>query len=198
MSGTQPSQRIAERLIRASCRRLPEDERAERCREWSAELPAILDDTSIRLPILRAVQALRYSAGISRTTRHLNRGSGRSARAGTAGWRDGAIPARPTTPGPRLTIGVIVWLVIIFAAVALLRAHPHPNGWPFILLLALAAAFDAFCLIDIVRASQVRYLPKWAWALICLAQCPGGGIVYLCAGRVSGARSAPPGSAQRP
>jgi hypothetical protein len=93
---------------------------------------------------------------------------------------------------------VIIWLVLIFAAVSLLRAHPHPNGWPFVLLLVLAAAFDAFCLIDIARASQVRYLPKWAWALICLAQCPGGGLVYLSLGRVGRARSAPPSSAQRP
>jgi Phospholipase_D-nuclease N-terminal len=198
VSGTQPAGRIAERLIRASCRRLPEDERAERCREWSAELPAILDDASIQLPILRSVRALRYSAGISRTTRHLRRTGFRSARARTSGWRNGAIPARPAAAGPRLTIGAIVWLVVIFAAVSLLRSNPHPNGWPFILLLSLAAAFDAFCLIDLARASQARYLPKWAWALICLAQCPGGGIVYLCVGRVSRERSAPPGSAQRP
>ncbi|HTX82117.1 MAG TPA: PLDc N-terminal domain-containing protein [Streptosporangiaceae bacterium] len=198
MSGAQPVQRIAERLIRASCRRLPEDERAERCREWSAELPAILADASIQLPILRSVRVLRYSAGISRTTRRLRGTGSRSARARPSGWRNGAIPARPTTPGPRLTIGAIVWLVVIFAAVSILRAHPHPDGWPFLLFLALAAAFDAFCLIDIARASQVRYLPKWAWALICLAQCPGGGIVYLCVGRVSRERSAPPGSAQRP
>jgi Phospholipase_D-nuclease N-terminal len=161
-------------------------------------LPAILDDASIQLPILRSVQALRYSAGISRTTRHLRRTGRSSAPSRTSGWRNGAIAARPTTPGPRLTIGAIVWLVVIFAAVWLLRAHPNPDGWPFILLLALAAAFDAFCLIDIARASQARYLPKWAWALICLAQCPAGGIVYLCVGRVSRERSAPPGSAPRP
>jgi hypothetical protein len=185
-------------LIRASCRQLPEDERAERCREWSAELPAILDDTSIRLPILRTVRALRYSAGISRTTRHLRRASGRSGRARTSGRHDGAIRARPAAPGSRLTIGVIVWLVLIFAAVSLVRAYPQPSSWPIFLCLALAAAFDAFCLIDIARASQVRYVPKWAWALICLAQSPGGGILYLCVGRVVRARSAPPGSAQRP
>jgi Phospholipase_D-nuclease N-terminal len=198
VSGTGPVRPIAEVLIRASCRRLPEDERAERCREWSAELPAILDDTSIRPPILRAVRALRYSAGISRTTRQLRRTSGRSLRAQTSGWRDGAIPVRPAATGSRLTIGATVWLVVIFAAVSLLRAHPHPDSWALILFLALAAAFDAFCLIDIARASQVRYLPKWAWALICLAQCPGGGIVYLCIGRVGRAQSVPPSSAQRP
>ncbi|HUB39360.1 MAG TPA: PLDc N-terminal domain-containing protein [Streptosporangiaceae bacterium] len=198
MSDTQPVRRIAEMFIRASCRRLPEDERGERCREWSAELPAILDDTSVRLPLQRAVRALRYSAGISRTTRQLRRASGRPAKAGSAGWRDGAMPVRPAGPGSRMTIGAIVWLIVIFAAVVLLRAHPHPDSWPFIGFLALAAAFDGFCLIDIVRAGEVRYLPKWAWALICLAQCPGGGIVYLCVGRVNRAKSAPPGSAQRP
>ena len=195
MSESKAVQQIAERLIRASCRRLPEDERAERCREWAAELPAIMDDATIQSRMLRSVRVLRYSAGISRTTRQLRRTGGRPARARTSGWRNGAIPGRPATPGPRLTIGLIVWLVVIFAAVSILRAHPHPDSWPFILLLVLAAAFDAFCLTDIVRASQVRYLPKWAWALICLAQCPSGGIVYLCIGRVSRARSAPPGSA---
>jgi hypothetical protein len=185
-------------LIRASCRRLPEDERAERCREWSAELPAILDDASVRVPILRAARALRYSAGISKTTGHLRRTSGRSPRARSSAWRDGAMPVRTAAPGARLTIGVIVWLVLIFAVVSLLRAFPQPPGWLFMLGLALAAAFDAFCLIDLARASQVRYLPKWAWALICLAQAPGGGIVYLCVGRVGRAGSAPPSPAQRP
>jgi len=71
-------------------------------------------------------------------------------------------------------------------------------GWPIITGLALAAGFDALCLADIARASQVRYLPKWAWALICLAQTPGGGIAYLCVGRVGRARSASPGPARQP
>jgi hypothetical protein len=86
----------------------------------------------------------------------------------------------------------------VFAVVAFLRAFPQPRGWPIVLVLALAAAFDAFCLVDIARASQVRYLPKWAWALICLAQAPSGGLAYLCVGRVGRTRSAPPSSAQRP
>jgi phospholipase D-like protein len=29
----------------------------------------------------------------------------------------------------------------------------------------------------------VRYLPKWAWVLICLVSVPFGGIVYLIVGR---------------
>jgi hypothetical protein len=64
--------------------------------------------------------------------------------------------------------------------------------------LALAAGFDAFWLADIARASQVRYLPKWAWALICLAQTPGWGIVYLCVGRAGRARSVSPSPARQP
>ncbi len=198
MSETRSVQRIAEMLIRASCRQLPEDERDERRREWSAELPAILDDTSVRLPIMRVVRALRYSAGISRTTRHLRRTSNQAPRARTSGWRDGALPLRPAPLGSRITIGLIVWLVLIFAAVSLLRAFPHPSGWPIIIVLAVAVAFDAFCLTDIARASQVRYLPKWAWALICLGQTPGGGIAYLSVGRVGRMQSAPPSPAQRP
>jgi hypothetical protein len=97
--------------------------------------------------------------------------------------------------GSRLAIGVIVWLVAVFAFVSLVRAFPQAPGWPIIAGLALAAGFDAFCLVGIARASQVRYLPKWAWALICLAQTPGGGIVYLCVGRVGRARSASPSPA---
>jgi hypothetical protein len=195
MTWTQPVQRIAERLIRASGRRLPEDQREEHCREWSAELPAILGDTSVRLPILRAVRALRYAAGAFTTTRYLRRTGGSAPRAQATGWRGGAIPGRPAAPGFRLAIVVIVWLVV-FAVVLL--ASPQPPGWPVAAGLALAAGFDAFCLVDIARASQVRYLPKWAWALICLAQTPGGGIVYLCVGRVGHARSDSPGLARQP
>jgi hypothetical protein len=51
-------------------------------------------------------------------------------------------------------------------------------------LLLVAVAFDAFCLADLARADDVRYLPKWVWALvICLISAPIGGIAYLVAGR---------------
>ena len=64
-------------------------------------------------------------------------------------------------------------------------------------LAVAAVAFVGYCLFDLYRA-QVRYLPKWAWALICLAQTPGGGIVYLCVGRVGRSRSASPSPARQP
>ena len=53
---------------------------------------------------------------------------------------------------------------------------------------AVAVAFVLFCLADLARAEQVRYLPRWAWAVICMVSVPLGGIIYLAAGRVRTAR----------
>lgn len=50
-------------------------------------------------------------------------------------------------------------------------------------LIVLAVAFVAYCLFDLSR-NEARYLPKWAWALICVFSIPIGGIVYLLVGRV--------------
>jgi hypothetical protein len=51
-------------------------------------------------------------------------------------------------------------------------------------VLAIAGvAFVVFCLVDLIRAERVRYLPKWAWALICFISIPLGGIIYLIFGR---------------
>ena len=197
MSGTPHVQRIAERLIRASCRRLPGELRAERCREWSAELPAILHDETIRSGLIRALRALSYSVGVSTATRRLSRGAGRSRSARASGWRDGAIHVRPGNLAVRATVGLVAWLLTVFLAVSLLGAFP-PHGWAVVISLVPAAAFAVFCLADLARADAVRYLPKWAWALICVAQIPSGGIAYLSVGRVGRARPAPPGSAQLP
>jgi hypothetical protein len=48
--------------------------------------------------------------------------------------------------------------------------------------LVVSLAFVGYCLWDLARG-QVRYLPKWAWAVICLVSVPFGGIVYLLVGR---------------
>jgi Phospholipase_D-nuclease N-terminal len=56
-------------------------------------------------------------------------------------------------------------------------------------LLVLAAGFVTLCLVDLARAKEVRYLPKWAWAILCLGvglTIPFGGIAYLVFGRVRG------------
>jgi hypothetical protein len=49
-------------------------------------------------------------------------------------------------------------------------------------IIVLALAFVAYCLFDLAR-SEVRHLPKWAWAVICVISIPFGGIVYLLVGR---------------
>ncbi len=47
----------------------------------------------------------------------------------------------------------------------------------------LALTFTAFCLIDLARATEVRYMPRWAWAIvICLGSLVGGSF-YLAFGR---------------
>jgi Phospholipase_D-nuclease N-terminal len=194
VSPPPPVQRIAEWLIRAVCRRLPADVRAERCREWTAELPAILDDQSIRPSFLRTLRVLSFCIGISRTTRRLSR----SARAGSrrtrnSGWRTGATRTRPPDVAVRAALGLVVWLVIVVGIITLGRTISGPPRWLVTLGLALAIGFDAFCLVDIARAAQVRYLPKWAWALICLIQCPLGGIMYLSIGHIGRPRPVPPG-----
>jgi hypothetical protein len=191
------AQRTAEWLIHAACRQLPAELRAERCREWAAELPAILDDHSIRPPFRRTMRALTFSIGISRTTRQLSR----SARAGSrrtrnSQWRTGAMHARPHEVAVRAVLGLVTWLLLVVGAITLLHAHPDPPRWLVTLGLALAISFDAFCLADIARAAQVRYLPKWAWALICLIQTPGGGIVYLSIGHIGRPRPVPPADAK--
>jgi hypothetical protein len=197
MSQAPRAQRIAEWLIRTACRRLPADVRAEQCREWTAELPAILDDQSIRPSFLRTLRALTFCIGISRTTRQLSR----SARAGSRStrpsqWRTGAMRTRPPDVAARAVLGLFVWLVIVVGVTTLLRMNPDPHGWLVTLGLGLAIGFDAFCLADIARAAQVRYLPKWAWALICLIQTPLGGIMYLSIGHIGRPRPVPPGDAK--
>ncbi|HET7490060.1 MAG TPA: PLDc N-terminal domain-containing protein [Acidimicrobiales bacterium] len=50
-------------------------------------------------------------------------------------------------------------------------------------LAAVALAFVAYCLVDLARAPSSRYLPRWAWAIACVASVPLGGVVYLLVGR---------------
>lgn len=43
----------------------------------------------------------------------------------------------------------------------------------------LLVAFMLFCLVRISQADEVRFLPKWAWALIVVCVSPLGGVLYL-------------------
>jgi len=60
-----------------------------------------------------------------------------------------------------------------------------------ILVLAVAVAFAAWCLVDVARAGQVRYLPKWVWVVVICVSVPGGGLVYLIFGKARPAASVP-------
>jgi hypothetical protein len=197
VSGALSVRRIGERMIRSSCRQFPADVGADRYREWTAELSAILDDASIRTSFLRALRALAFCAGIAKTTRQLSR----PARAGSRNatneqWRTGAPRARPGAMAVRVAVGLAAYLVIagLVIGTSVLTAGPHRVPWPLLLFVPLGIGFDAYCLRDIVRATDVRYLRKWVWALICLAQMPLGGILYLTIGRAAPARPVPPGT----
>jgi hypothetical protein len=50
-------------------------------------------------------------------------------------------------------------------------------------IVLVAVGFVIYCLVDVWRAEEVRYLPRWAWAIVCLISVPLGGIVYLVFGR---------------
>ena len=62
----------------------------------------------------------------------------------------------------------------------------HHGGLPLAALLPIllvGVGFIAFCLVDLIRRPAVRYLPRWAWGLICCISVPLGGIIYLTVGR---------------
>lgn len=50
-------------------------------------------------------------------------------------------------------------------------------------LILLGIALVGYCIFDIARAEEVRWLPKWAWVVICMVSLPLGPILYLTLGR---------------
>ncbi|QYC43119.1 hypothetical protein Nocox_27615 [Nonomuraea coxensis DSM 45129] len=63
--------RLGKRLIRSACLSLPVELATDYYREWTAELPAILDDRDVRRPAVRIVRALAYAADQHRSVRKL-------------------------------------------------------------------------------------------------------------------------------
>ena len=76
--------------------------------------------------------------------------------------------------------------------------RPGPGAGALIPILVIAVAFAVFCLVNLARTRQVRYLPKWGWAIIICLSMPWGGIVYLILGPVREAPSLAPGYPARP
>jgi hypothetical protein len=93
-----------------------------------------------------------------------------------------------------MVVGMGIYLLVAVLTITLL-ALINPHGWwPIIPVFVAGAGFVAFCLADLARTSEVRYLPKWGWALVCFISIPLGGIIYLSIGKVRRPRRAPPES----
>ena len=54
----------------------------------------------------------------------------------------------------------------------------------------VVVGWEIFCLANLARADEGRFLPRWAWAIACLIQIPLGGVAYLAIGRVWTRRAA--------
>lgn len=78
--------RAGDYLIGRSCRRLPGKVRDERYREWTAELPAILNDPGTRFAGRRAMRMLWYAADTMRGAARASR-RGRPRPATRRAWR---------------------------------------------------------------------------------------------------------------
>jgi hypothetical protein len=72
-------------------------------------------------------------------------------------------------------------------AVSAAGAHSPRLFFALLPIAVLALAFDAYCLVDVIRAPSVRHLPKAVWAIIIvLVSAPWGGLLYLFLGRDRG------------
>lgn len=60
--------RLGEYLVRCACQLLPEPARTDRYREWTAELPCILNDPDVRLGAIRAARTLLFAIDHIRAT----------------------------------------------------------------------------------------------------------------------------------
>jgi hypothetical protein len=77
---------------------------------------------------------------------------------------------------------------ILMAAVSQ-RSHGHKLFLALLPIVVLALAFDAYCLVDLIRSKSVRHLPKFVWGLIIvIISAPWGGLIYLFVGRDRGRR----------
>jgi hypothetical protein len=92
--------------------------------------------------------------------------------------------------GASRLFGVSVFSPRVTAVGGLARSNLSPGGGSvlaaLVLLagLALLAGWEVLCLRELLRADEVRLLPRWTWAIACLIFIPLGGVLYLLAGRV--------------
>jgi hypothetical protein len=53
-----------------------------------------------------------------------------------------------------------------------------------LLALVLLVGFMGFCLVRLATADEVRFLPRWAWAVAVVCVSPLGGVLYLLSQRL--------------
>jgi hypothetical protein len=93
--------------------------------------------------------------------------------------------------------------VLALAAPAVTLGANMPSGKVLLALIplfVLLAGLIVYCLVDLIRARSVRYLPKPVWALIIvLVSAPFGVLAYLVFGKDRHARdfAEPAGDQQR-
>ncbi len=158
MRGEVAAQRLAERLagwlaewlIGRACRHLPAAARAERGREWTAELPAILADPEVRPGLRRSARALRFAAGTIRTARREH-----------GVFRGRLTGADARAAGARLFMCASLWLaaVCLVRLGAVLHVPPLHGTWIALVVLA-AAAVELFALAQAIKL--VRWLCQHA------------------------------------
>jgi hypothetical protein len=164
MTARRTSQRVAEYLITKACRRLPVDVREDRYREWTAELPAIMNDGDVRHWLLRSARALRFAAGTYAGSRRLARGAAAGQPAPAAPAGGGARSRRRELGRPKLPDGTLFAIAAVLAWVTILIAAGRgstpsgTNGAASTVFAVLAFAPDVLGLIAVIRF--VRWLRR--------------------------------------
>lgn len=137
---------LAEWLIGRACRHLPAGVRAERGREWTAELPAILADQDVHPALLRSARALRFAAGTIRTARREH-----------GVFRGQLTGADARSAGVRLFVCASLWLAVVcLVRIGAGLRIPPPHGIWIALVVLAAAAVDLFALAQVIKL--VRWL----------------------------------------
>ena len=162
--------RAGEYLLGRACKRLPQDIREERYREWAAELPAILHDPQAGLAAVRAVRMLAYAADTLRGTIMPSARARRrtpmtvllrlilAAGLVNVAWNTWTIMR---SPGHALNFADLAWSLLLVA-------------WPVSMLLRPAARVTALILIS----GNLAGVAVTVWNA---AQAPGDWVHYFLA-----------------
>jgi len=133
--------RIGGYLIGLASRLLPGEIRDERCREWTAELPAILRDPDTRLAAHRAARMLGYAAGAV---------WGSALAAGGARGRLTAVMA--------VVVGLLTANSLMLAVLGILGAANAPGDW--VHYYSIAAGILYLAGLGWVLARRIRQAAK--------------------------------------